>query len=138
MKMKIQGLEELQRDLKKLSETTNDVKDVVKKHGSQMQQKAMKNARHRASGGVFAKGYYDKEGKWHFYSTGHTRRNLQQNGVKISDGGLTATVESTTDYAAYVEYGTRKMEAEPYMKPAYEKQKKLFEEDIEKVVEKNL
>lgn len=128
MKMEIQGLEELQRDLKKLSETTNDVKDVVKKHGSQMQQNAMKNARHSASGGVFAKGY----------TTGHTRRNLQQNGVKISDGGLTATIESTTDYAAYVEYGTRKMEAEPYMKPAYEKQKKLFEEDMEKVVEKNL
>ena len=85
----------------------------------------MKNSRHSASGGVFAKGY----------TTGHTRRNLQQNGVKISDGGLTATVESTTDYAAYVEYGTRKMEAQPYMKPAYEKQKKLFEEDMEKVVE---
>lgn len=128
MKMEIQGLEELQRDIKKLSETTKDVKKVVKKHGSQMLQKAMKNARHSASGGVFDKGY----------TTGHTRKNLQQNGVKISDGGLTATVESTTDYAAYVEYGTRKMEAQPYMKPAYEQQKKLFEEDIEKVVEKNL
>lgn len=128
MKMEIQGLEELQRDLKKLSETKNDVKDVVKKHGSQMLQKAMKNARHTASGGVFAKGY----------TTGHTRKNLQQNGVKISDGGLTATVQSTTDYAAYVENGTRYMEAQPYMKPAYEKQKRLFEEDMEKVVEKNL
>lgn len=128
MKMEIQGLEELQRDLKKLSEIKNDVKDVVKKHGSQMLQKAMKNARHTASGGVFAKGY----------TTGHTRKNLQQNGVKISDGGLTATVQSTTDYAAYVENGTRYMEAQPYMKPAYEKQKRLFEEDMEKVVEKNL
>lgn len=128
MKMEIQGLEELQRDLKRLSKTKNDVKDVVKKHGSQMLQKAMKKARHTASGGVFAKGY----------TTGHTRRNLQQNGVKISDGGLTATVESTTNYAAYVEHGTRYMEAQPYMKPAYEKQKILFEEDIEKVVEKNL
>lgn len=128
MKMEIQGLEELQRDLKKLSKTKNDIKAVVKKHGSQMLQEAMKNARDSSSGGVFDKGY----------TTGHTRRNLQQNGVKISDGGLIATVESTTDYAAYVEYGTRKMEAEPYMKPAYEKQERLFEEDIEKLVEKNL
>lgn len=128
MKMEIQGLEELQRDIEKLLKTKNEMKKVVKKNGAELQKNAMKNARHSASGGVFAKGY----------TTGHTRKNLQQNGVRLTDDGLTATISSTTDYAAYLEYGTRHMEAEPYMKPAYEKQKRVFEEEIEKVVEKNL
>lgn len=128
MKMEIQGLEELQRDIEKLLKTKNEMKKVVKKNGAELQKTAMSYARHSASGGVFAKGY----------TTGHTRKNLQQNGVRLTDDGLTATISSTTDYAAYLEYGTRHMEAEPYVKPAYEKQKKLFEEDIEKVVEKNL
>lgn len=128
MKMEIQGLEELQRDIEKLLKTKNEMRKVVKKNGAELQKNAMSYARDTASGGVFSKGY----------STGHTRRNLQQNGVRLTDDGLTATISSTTDYAAYLEYGTRYMEAEPYMKPAYEKQKRVFEEEIENAVEKNL
>lgn len=128
MKIEIKGFDNLKKDLKDLSKASNSLRRVVKKHGGELQKKAMKNARPTSSGGVFSKGY----------STGHTRRNLQQNGVKISDGGLTATVSSTTDYAAYVEYGTRFMNAQPYMKPAFEKQKKLFIKDVKKVVDKKL
>ena len=44
------------------------------------------------------------------------------------------TVEPKAEYAAYVELGTRKMEAQPYLKPAFEEQKKQFEKDLQKLV----
>ena len=47
---------------------------------------------------------------------------------------MTAEVGPTTDYAYYVEFGTRKMEAEPFVKPAWEEQKEQFEKDMQKLV----
>ena len=58
----------------------------------------------------------------------------QSIGLDITDGGLTAEVEPTADYAAYVEYGTRFMEAQPYLKPAYDEQKKKFIKDLNELV----
>lgn len=126
MKIEVKGVDKLLKTLKDTSKYVESSKKIVKKNGAEFQKSAMKNARHSASGGVFAKGY----------STGHTRRNLQQNGVKLSDDGLTATVQSTTDYAAYVEHGTRFMAAQPYMKPAFNKQKKVFIEEMDKELKK--
>ena len=63
--------------------------------------------------------------------TGNLKRSI---GLEISPNGLKATVEPKTEYAAYVELGTRKMEAQPYLKPAFEEQKKQFEKDLQKLV----
>ncbi|MFQ8894288.1 MAG: HK97-gp10 family putative phage morphogenesis protein [Dorea sp.] len=43
-------------------------------------------------------------------------------------------IEPTADYAAYVEYGTRFMNAQPYMRPAYNAQKGKFKSDMQKLV----
>jgi len=43
-------------------------------------------------------------------------------------------VEPHTEYASYVEFGTRFMEAQPYMKPAFEKQSKQFRKDMNELV----
>ena len=48
---------------------------------------------------------------------------------------MTAEVEPTADYAPYVEYGTRFMEAQPYLKPAFDDQKEKFKRDMKKLVE---
>ena len=62
--------------------------------------------------------------------TGTLKRSI---GLEIRDGGLTAEVEPTAEYAAYVEYGTRYMSAQPYMRPSYTAQKEKFKSDLKKL-----
>ena len=54
--------------------------------------------------------------------------------VEITDGGKTAEIEPTADYGAYVELGTRFMNAQPYLKPAFDEQKGKFKSDMKKLV----
>lgn len=110
--VKIVGVEKLERKLKK-NVTLNDVKRVVRHNGADMQQKIQENA-------DFAKGY----------QTGTTKRNV---GLNITNNGLTAESGPTTEYSEYLEYGTRKMEAQPFVKPGFDDQKRKFEKDMKKL-----
>ena len=112
-KVKVEGLDDLLKALKE-NVTLDDVKKVVKHNGGELQAKVMKNA-------DFKKGY----------QTGTTKRSV---GLEIVDGGLTAAVEPGTEYSPYLEYGTRKMEAQPFVKPAYEVQKEQFKKDMQNLV----
>lgn len=112
-KIKIEGLEELQKALKD-NVTMDDVKRVVKQNGSEMHQKVQKNA-------DFDKGY----------QTGTTKRSV---GLEIKDSGFTAEVEPKTDYSPYLEHGTRFMEAQPFVKPGHDEQAKQFKKDMQKLV----
>lgn len=47
--------------------------------------------------------------------TGALRNSI---GTTVSNGGLTAEIGPTVDYAAYVEFGTRRMAPQPHMGPA--------------------
>ena len=106
-------MEKLQKSLKK-NATMEDVKRVVRHNGSQMQQKIQKNA-------DFKKGY----------ATGQTKRSI---GLEIMDGGFTAEVEPTTEYSPYLEYGTRFMEAQPFVRPGHTEQGKKFKQDLKKLM----
>lgn len=112
-KLKVDGLKELQKALKDKI-TLDDVKRVVSHNGQQLQTKMQTNA-------DFKKGY----------QTGATKRSI---GLEIQDGGFTAEVGPTTEYAPYLEYGTRYMEAQPFVRPAYEEQKQKFKSDMQKLV----
>ena len=91
------------------------VRRVVQKNGDQL------NRRMKDQTSVsFTKGY----------SKGHTRGSINTN---ITNGGLTAEVEPTMDYDPYVEYGTRFMEAEPFVRPAWEEQTRQFQSDMRKL-----
>ena len=107
--IKVTGLDKLQKKLKKNADL-NDVKRLVKKHGGQLQEKTMRNAP---------------------VDTGFLKQHIN---LDITDGGMTAEVEPTAEYAPYVEYGTRFMSAQPYLKPAYNEQKRKFEQDMKKLV----
>ncbi|WP_244359289.1 HK97-gp10 family putative phage morphogenesis protein [Dolosigranulum pigrum] len=114
MKVEINGLSELKKALgDKLA--MGAVKKIVKINGSEMNQKAVRNA-------VFTRGY----------STGQTRRSIALN---IGRGGLEARVKPGTDYAVYVEYGTRFMSAQPFMRPSFNAQKVQFLSDMRRLVE---
>ena len=64
--------------------------------------------------------------------TGNLRRSIT---MDLSDGGLTGKVKPTADYAPYLEYGTRFQSAQPFMRPAFNKQKAQFKSDMDKLVE---
>lgn len=112
MKLKVEGLKELQRALKS-NVTLDDVKPVVKKNGAQLQQKIQRNADFKMG-----------------YQTGQTKRSVT---LQIADAGLTAISGPTTDYSPYLEYGTRFMEAQPFVRPALEDQARIFEKDMNKL-----
>lgn len=107
--IKIVGMEKLQKKLKK-NVRLDDVKRVVRHNGAEMQEKAQRNAP---------------------VDTGTLKRSI---GLEITDGGMSAEVEPTADYAPYVELGTRFMEAQPYLKPAFDEQKEMFKKDMKKLV----
>ena len=99
-KLKVEGLDKLEKALKD-NVTMNDVKRVVRHHGSQLQR------------------------------TMQTKRSI---GLEIKDGGFTASVGPETEYSPYLEYGTRFMQAQPFIKPAHDEQKQKFRSDMQKLV----
>lgn len=112
-KIKWEGLEELQKKLRD-NVTMNDVKRVVRKNGADLQQKIQEKAE-------FTQGY----------QTGQTKRSVD---LVIKDGGFTADSGPTTEYSGYLEYGTRFMEAQPFVRPALEEQASKFKRDMQKLV----
>lgn len=108
--VKIIGIEKIQKKLRQNVQMA-DVKKVVRHNGAEMQVKAQQNAP---------------------VDTGTLKRSI---GIEITDGGMTAEVEPTADYAPYVELGTRFMEAQPYLGPAFNEQKEKFKKDMKKLVE---
>lgn len=111
--IRVEGLEKLDKKLK-LNCTMNDVKRVVRKNGADMQQKIQGHA-------DFTRGY----------ATGTTKRSVD---LKIEDGGMTASSGPDTEYSPYLEYGTRFMSAQPFVKPGYEEQRGKFKSDMQKLV----
>ena len=111
--IKIEGLKELKKKLKD-NVKLDDVKRVVRHNGSKLHEGVTDNA-------DFTKGY----------ATGTTKRTIE---LSFRDDGFTATVEPTTEYSPYLEYGTRFMDAQPFVRPAHEIQKQKFKRDMDKLM----
>ena len=112
-RIKIEGLDELEKALKE-NFTLDDVKRTVRLNGQQLQDKIQNNADFKMG-----------------YATGQTKRSVN---LEIKDGGFTADSGPTTEYSPYLEYGTRFMDAQPFIKPAYNEQKEKFKRDMQKLV----
>lgn len=111
--IEVKGVESIMEHLK-VATKLEKVRDVVQKNTGDLQKKAVANAQ-------FTKGY----------STGATRRSITS---EIGDAGLVGRVKAGTHYAVYVENGTRKMEAQPFMKPAKEAIEPQFIADLKRVM----
>ncbi|MCI8632517.1 MAG: phage tail protein [Lachnospiraceae bacterium] len=112
-KLKIEGLGELQKGLRKKA-SLDLVKQTVKLNTMEMKDKIHDNA-------VFTRGY----------STGDTQRSVS---YSIEDSGFTGVAGAKMHYDEYVEKGTRFMDAQPFIRPAYEEQAKKFKSDMRKLV----
>lgn len=123
-KVKIVGVEKLEKKLRK-NVTMEDVKKAVRHNGVQLEEKAKRKAEF--------KGHYEwskeKGGEVFVKPSGNLKRSI---GLEMKGNGMTAEVEPTVEYAAYVELGTRYMKAQPYLKPAFEEQKTKFRNDMKK------
>jgi HK97 gp10 family phage protein len=117
MNIKIDGLEEFQRTLKK-NVTMDDVKRIVRTNGQRLT-----NVMKRQTTNAYVKGY----------STGDTASSIN---AEERDGGLTVAVGATMNYNPYTEYGTRYMSAEPILDPSLEVIRPQFLGDLEKVTDR--
>lgn len=115
MKIKVTGTKELAAHCKE-AQKLEQVRRVVAHHSAQLD-----NGMKRAAGAAFVKGY----------STGDTARSIM---TVLSGDGLESRTAPTTEYASYIEYGTRYMSAEPYVRPSFNAVKGQFVKDIETVM----
>lgn len=106
--MKLEGIEELKLALEPKGKI-DQVRKIVHLNGAELQKKAMVNAP---------------------YETGTLMRSIE---LKLDNGGMRAKVEAQAEYAPYVELGTRFMNAQPYMKPAFDQQSVQFENDLDRL-----
>ena len=113
--IKWEGLAELEKLLKDNCDLS-DVKKVVQTNGDRLNREMKAQTKL-----AFKKGY----------SHGDTAGSIN---TEITDGGMTAKVGPTTEYAPYVEYGTRYMEAEPFITPAFLKVREQFINDMKRLM----
>lgn len=116
--IEVRGADSVVEKLRKIGDI-NGVKKIVQMNGAELQQKAQRKAQF--------KGHW--EGDKFVPPTGTLRRSIR---LDIEDQGMTAVVSANTDYAAYVEYGTRFMAAQPYLRPALQEQAETFKNDLER------
>lgn len=107
--LEYKGIDQLMRHLKKVA-TLNDVQKVVKSNTAEMTERMQKGAP---------------------VDTGYLRRSINMN---LLEAGLTGIVGPTADYAPYVEYGTRFMSAQPYVRPDFNYQKVKFMAEMKALV----
>lgn len=112
-----QGFKELEKLMQKSAKVEQEVRQVVKSNGNELKNRTVRKA-------DFKKGY----------QTGTTKRSIQEH---ISNDGLSVTVGPTTEYAPYLEYGTRYMEAQPFVRPAWVEQVPKFVRDLNNIIKEN-
>jgi len=110
--LEFKGIDELMKRLDP-QRTEADVRKVVKDNGADLQEAMQRRAPVAA------------------YMGGTLRRSIT---IEIKDRGLTAVVQPNTDYASYVEYGTRFMSAQPYIRPSFMYQRYQFIRDLQKLM----
>jgi HK97 gp10 family phage protein len=72
--------------------------------------------------------------------TGRLKRSIEASGIRTKDGIKHVAVGPGKDgyYGKFVEFGTVKMKAKPFMAPGYEKSKEKAMEEIEKNLKEGL
>jgi HK97 gp10 family phage protein len=65
--------------------------------------------------------------------TGYLRNSIK---TTLDNGGFTASIGTATEYALFVEFGTSKQPAKPYLTPAYVKFKQKFTDDMNDIADR--
>lgn len=113
--MHIDGLDGLLTKLIK-NQALTPAKEIVKKNTIEMHDLTISNMQ-----SAYTKGY----------RTNNTENNTT---FEIENAGLSGVQTTQTPYIEYLEKGTRYMEAEPAIKPAFDTQKEKFRKEMEGLV----
>jgi len=104
---------------------------------SKFENKALKNAAEPVlADAKSTTAFHDRSGK--------LRRGLKTSGIKTKDGikyvlvGVDKSDNSEIFYGKFIEFGTSKMNARPFLGPAYEKNKKEIVETIKDTLREGL
>lgn len=115
-----QGIDQLMKHLDRAI-SLEDVKRVVKTNGAALTNGMQKRAQF--------KGHYEN-GKF-VSPTGATRRSIT---MRIQEAGFSVLVMPMTEYSPYLEYGTRFMDAQPFVRAAFNYQKIIFKKEMRELV----
>lgn len=114
MNIEFKRLTQLEAKLKaETPEMKIAVMNIVKKNGSQMANKMRKNMQAAYQ-----------------HPTGRTKGSVAEN---YANAGFSVSVGPHTEYAPYLEYGTRFMAPRPTVRPAFLAQSAIFTSDMKKV-----
>lgn len=108
--MRLDGMDVLLLQLQGGARIEEAVQRIVKRRTSEMNRLAQRNAP---------------------VDTGELRRSILST---FTNNGMTGTVKAGMHYSPYVEYGTRFMTAQPFMRPAFLVVKPEFIRDLEMLV----
>lgn len=124
MKLEWRGAGELSKKLRSNIEL-DLAKKIVKVNSAELDTKMKQNA--------LFKGHMEMRGgkKIFVKPTGQTKRSIN---TELSNGGLTSTTKPGTEYAPYLEYGTRFMSSQPFVAPSFNVQKEKFKSDMDRLV----
>lgn len=111
----------LQLKLDKIMQTPARVKSVMRKHGARIQKEATLRSPEVETGPI--------ELREHPWRTGHLRDSWGVTAEEEPNGYL-VTIGNTADYAAYVELGTRMMDAQPMLEPAVDQDRDSYVADL--------
>ncbi|KAA0560764.1 hypothetical protein F0342_21625 [Bacillus sp. CH30_1T] len=112
--MDLDGLDALLAKLDRMDrEIEDDAGKIVKNNTIEMTEKVVKNAE-------FTQGY----------QTGYTKRNIETRMVRK----LVGKTVSKSEHSGYLEFGTRFMDAQPFIFPGFYSQKKQFLDDLNRLV----
>ena len=105
---KLSGMDKLEKALSK-NKDLSGVKRIVKGNGADMQKSAMRKAP---------------------VDTGTLKRYIM---ISMHDDGMSSRIKALANYSSYVEWGTRFQNAQPFIKPSYDKQKIQFKKDLDRL-----
>ena len=111
MKIDIEGADELVRSIRNRL-GADKVVPVIRRNTSQAQQKAMRLAA---------------------VDTGFMKRSIT---MRIDITGLAGYIVAGASYSSYVEFGTRYMDSQPFMRPAAREQAPIFISDLRNLIRK--
>ena len=111
MKIEIEGSDELVRSIRNRL-GANRVVPVIRRNTSQAQAKAMRLAA---------------------VDTGFMKRSIT---MRIDITGLAGYIVAGASYSSYVEFGTRYMDSQPFMRPAAREQAPIFINDLRNLLRK--
>lgn len=111
-------------------------KEIISKMTFEVRNTAVnKIMREPKTGRVYTRGgishQASAEGEAPASNTGFLVNNIYQ---KVDANGLTGTVESRASYSAFLEYGTQRMGARPFMFPSVEEVRVKFKKQFQGIV----